>query len=170
MTRVGDKEGLQEEGERGGVTDDTGNGRGRQGEVPEPAELRWPTHFPIGCPPEDATEAEGEVFRFTRPPEVSEADFRSHVERGLRPASDCEAAGLSVYTDVSDALAAWEAIPGMRRRNLARGALTPEHGAMRPTPREMTPSHHTWWKWADVEPTSAFAVYMTSPPEPGAST
>ena len=150
------------------MSEDNEDGTAPEGEVAEATELKWPDHFPIGCPPAEATEAEGEVFRFTKPPTVSEADFRSHVERGLKPLSDCEAAGLSVFTDVSDALAAWEAIPGMRKRNLARGVLTPEHGAMLSTPRETTPSHQTWWKWADVEPTSAFEVFMSTPPEPGA--
>jgi hypothetical protein len=70
----------------------------------------WPTH----CPPPDAPEAEGEVFRIvsTNPPTAG--DFRSYFDLGLRPRADaCRRRGLSLLRDLDEAIRSARLYPGL---------------------------------------------------------
>lgn len=57
--------------------------------------MHWPSHFPQGCPPLEATDLDGELFYLAhRPPQAN--DYRSAQENGLFPKGDPhERAGLS---------------------------------------------------------------------------
>src|SRR5689334_14595616 len=65
--------------------------------------VRWPRHFPNGCPKADAVPADGVVWRLVRTRIPDAEDFRSWHD--LRPQKDwkekaCEACGLSVFRDI----------------------------------------------------------------------
>lgn len=122
--------------------------------------MTYPDDWPPDCPPPDAELAAGGVFRLvtTNPPVAM--DFRSYREIG---ASDlrwpCEAAGLSVFRDLSDAIQYSENFPA-RGRFVARGTLDGQHGRCKATPRKgpVGGSHTTWWPYAGVSRHTMFSV------------
>lgn len=76
------------------------------------------------------------------------------VERGKR--TECETKGLSVYVDKADALECARQFPGIGKQ-IASVALTPISGKVLDTDG-LFPSHHTWWKVSDFDPTGIAQV------------
>ena len=111
--------------------------------------------LPEDCPPEDAEEISNPrlVFRLVRSEPPLERDFQS--QRALNPArpyrnvTECQARGLSVFSDRRDAE------QRLKRRNL-RGmlicqvALTSGAGYIQQT-GEHSPTHYTWWPLANFD-------------------
>lgn len=67
--------------------------------------MRFPTDWPNDCPPLNADDAAGTVFRIVKndPPLV--VDFATHHETGrLKNAPACLRCGLSVFRELSDAV------------------------------------------------------------------
>lgn len=119
--------------------------------------------FPPNCPPREAEGASGEVYRLvgSNPPVAK--DFRTWYE--LYPektyenqAKECEAHGLSVYTQKSSIFSLIDRIPGLRRKKIALGKLTPDLGVMLNTPSREDKLHHTWWVAVGKEPWAVFQV------------
>lgn len=115
-------------------------------ETLEPSDTEFREQLPEGCPPDDSSSpADGmDVIRLVRQNPPTEADFQSF--RAINPAkpvsvSECEASGLSVFTDIDDA---------ERKRKLPRlkstlpciVRLTAQSGRIKQTGQ---PTHHTWW-------------------------
>lgn len=122
----------------------------------------WPQFFPNNCPPVDAEPATGVVFRLTRGDIPLHEDFLSHRER-FRDRdfeNECEACGLSVYRDASDARRAIAIAKGFRKKRIAQGEINPDMGKIKHTPRdnEYGASHLTWWLHFGQEPASLFVV------------
>ena len=114
----------------------------------------WPSHFPIGVPPSDATVPSGWLFRLvdTLPP--SAEDFKSHFE--LYPGRDwgvgiVQAHGVSFHADVADSEKVRRRFKPLRNKRIARGQLTAHHGRMKKTPSTET-SHLTVWFLAGAAP------------------
>ena len=105
----------------------------------------WPRFFPADCPPSTTPPASGSAYRLVRANPPGEADFRSHVERGVKPpdGEECLACALSVYLDLDDILALRRSVKGFRKRNVAQGQLNV--GALAHSPSGPTSSHHSWW-------------------------
>ena len=109
--------------------------------------------LPEGCPPAGAEEITSErlVFRLARSTPATEADFRSQREE--RPeavftgVTECQARGLSVFGERSDAVRASK-LPALRGRAICRLMLSAGAGMIQQTGR---PSHHTWWPLADFK-------------------
>jgi hypothetical protein len=108
--------------------------------------------LPEGCPPEAADEiaASREVFRLVRsnPPTVD--DFKS--QRAEKPeavfqVSECQACGLSVFTERRDSERALK-LPKLRGRLICHLELEAGAGRIQQTGR---PSHHTWWPLATFD-------------------
>jgi hypothetical protein len=121
---------------------------------------RWPAFYPPDCPPVDAVAVVLEVFRFVeRDPPVA-GDFVPWLISGrpVPPQRACEAAGLSVFTELADAARYRRRFRGFRRKRIARGIIQPEHGRTKPTPRPECPSHVTWWVADGVAPEGIFVV------------
>jgi hypothetical protein len=103
--------------------------------------------LPPGCPPAEAHEIRAPLFvyRLVRTRPASLADFRS--QRAEKPRAtfsgveECQARGLSVYTDRKDTLGLLK-LPALRGRLVAGVALDAGAGYIQQTGR---PSHHTWW-------------------------
>ena len=121
--------------------------------------MTWPKHFPPGCPPAVAEDANGSVYRLTSGEEPREGDFISWKQRD--PERDfgdreCRACGLSVYMDLGDAQRLRSRIPAMKRKRIAIGELEPVAGKILPTPSAGGGSHHTWWVPSAVQPWTLF--------------
>jgi hypothetical protein len=111
--------------------------------------MSWPAHFPNNCPPDDAVEPNHRVYRFVGNNPPTQLDFLSHKERFSSRnfgEKECEACGLSVYTDLDDAKLARRNVPGMAKKMLAQCDLRSDDGRIKPTPSISGQSHHTWWK------------------------
>ena len=111
--------------------------------------------LPEDCPPEEAEEISSPrlVFRLVRSDPPREGDFQSqrslNPDRPYRSVTECQARGLSVFSDRRDAE------QRLKRRNL-RGmlvcqvALTAGAGYIQQT-GEHSPTHYTWWPLAGFD-------------------
>jgi hypothetical protein len=122
--------------------------------------MRFRSHLPNDCPPEDAKGTIGVVYRMIDGDTPESKDFLSFRE--LNPTksypSDCIASGLSVYTQPEGIRQLRSRVPRFRKMKVAQGNLQPEHGKMKNTPSNLHLSHHTWWIADDCEPATFFAV------------
>ena len=121
--------------------------------------LNWPTDLPEDCPPEDSVAANGTYFRIVKSNPPVEADFasvyeinRKRAERQIRLGrrSECETMGLSVYSNIDDAVECARQFPGLGGI-VAELDLSPDSGRTLLTVGGFA-SHNTWWKPADFNP------------------
>ena len=123
--------------------------------------MKFRSHIPENCPPEDADVSSGSAYRMVKG-DPSPEDFLSFRE--LKPdkayPSECIASGLSVYTDAEGIRRLRSRVPRFRKMNVAIGKLDENHGKMKNTPSNMHESHHTWWLAEDIEPWKFFAVVI----------
>lgn len=124
----------------------------------------FPVWFPPNCPPPEAPDAGGIVFRFVAKNPVAEEDFRSHHELGLAPrAKPCIRAGLSVFRNLVSARRKLrelrERYPARYGTHIAKGSLSAEHGKIMQQGGD--PDHHTWWAFEGVERRASFQVVET---------
>lgn len=108
----------------------------------------WPDHYPEKCPPEDAEEVSGTVYRLTNRTNPKHKDFLSCFERN--PGKNwgekaCQARGLSVFTSEEDCKAASAAVPALRKKKLCVADLPSVSGLIAPTPSKNTYNHKTLW-------------------------
>ena len=109
--------------------------------------------LPTECPPADAQEIKEplEVFRAVRGLPPTENDFDS--QRKEKPTakfsgvSECQALGLSVFTQLSDCEKALK-LPSLRGRKICKVSLIAGAGRIKQT---SVPSHHTWWPFASFQ-------------------
>src|SRR4051794_11688442 len=90
----------------------------------------WPDHFPPSCPPPDAVEASGEMYRLVNSDPLTSVDFMSHMERlaaGMLKKrywnDDCVASGLSVFVERDEADYVRRSVGPLRGAQLARGSI-----------------------------------------------
>jgi hypothetical protein len=106
-------------------------------------EPEWPVHFPPGCPPPDADDLSGRIYRLVKsnPPTVK--DSKSHLELGASPSQPaCRRAGLSCARDRSHLEALRRAVPHRRKNHIAFADLEADDGKVAQTG---PPGHHTMW-------------------------
>jgi hypothetical protein len=122
----------------------------------------FPSHYPPLCPPDEAEDANGTVYRITRnDPPIAE-DFLSLNELGRRlrhPTASalCRQRGLSVFRNLEDARHHLEAFPALGQY-IATGELMPTLGKTLPTPTSERPTHTTWWCYEGVKRQAVFVV------------
>jgi hypothetical protein len=116
--------------------------------------MTFPDDWPQGCPPADAADANGEVFRIVKADPLSATDFRSYHEMGIARGDPVLRCGLSVFRLRSDAEHVSRMFPNLGKV-IARATLRPEHGKVKQTGR---PSHTTWWPYVGVDRVSLFEV------------
>jgi hypothetical protein len=128
----------------------------------------WPSYVPDGCPPPDAPEASGDVYRLIKGDSPSPDDFLPKVLEepdGDFTGKECMAGGLSVYRKKKD-LARLLTLPTFKGKpwQVARATLSPAVGRLKPTPpRKIRNSHHTWWWPEGVDPTQLFVLDEPTP-------
>jgi len=116
--------------------------------------MSFPADWPQGCPPDDAEDAHGEVFRVVKTDPPAAADFLSYHEMGITRGDPIRRCGLSVFRVRADAEHASRAFPNLGNV-IARAVLAPEHGKVKQTGR---PSHTTWWPAEGVDRAALFTV------------
>ena len=119
--------------------------------------MKFPTDWPPGCPPQDATDADGEVFRIVKHEPPNDEDLASHLETGrLQKAPACLRCGLSVFREIRDAVHQRHLIPKLGTL-IAQATLRAEHGKTKLT-SGMQPTHTTWWAYEGVNRARLFSI------------
>jgi hypothetical protein len=115
---------------------------------------KFPDWFVANCPPDDAQDASGTVYRFVAAIPVDPDEFRSDHETGERPnGPPCQRCGLSVFQSVDDVRRLlrflWKNYPGRAfGPHVVKRDLVPEDGKTALTGGH---GHHTWWAYEGVE-------------------
>lgn len=106
----------------------------------------WPTFFPSDCPPEDALDMTGDVFRFVvSDPPKQDPDMLSYFETGELPsAKPRDRAGLSAGVDLEHFKEVRANSKRFRRHLIAKATLQASMGKM----SKPSPSYHTnlWFR------------------------
>lgn len=119
--------------------------------------MNFPSTWPIDCPPIDASEAAGEVFRIVKHEPPSAADMASHMETGRLPkAPTCLRCGLSLFREIQDAFHQRLLLPKLGSL-IASATLTADHGKTKLTAAKQ-PTHTTWWPFEGVNRAGLFSV------------
>jgi hypothetical protein len=119
----------------------------------------FPAGWPPNCPPDDAVDADIEVYRTVSADPPAATDFLSYHEEGKLVKNRqkiCQAHGVSVYGSVEDAIH-HRKVFGWASQRIAKGKLTPDQGRTKPTPGSL-PSHITWWPYDGVNRCQPFVV------------
>lgn len=116
--------------------------------------MNYREHLPEGCPPDASVEiaSETRVFRLVKASPATLDDFRS--QRAEKPdavfkgVSECQARGVSVFTERQDALQKALLLPRFRGFQVCPVRLVVGAGRIQQT---FQPSHHTWWPLAEFD-------------------
>lgn len=106
--------------------------------------------LPEGCPPPEAQEiiTEQVVFRLVRRDPPTDSDFQSQraekLNRRFTGVSECQARGLSVFSDMSEAAKRLK-LPALKGRLICQVTLDRESGYIL---RTGSLGHFTWWPFA----------------------
>ena len=118
----------------------------------------YPGNWPPGCPPADAEDAYGTVYRVCREDPPAKSDFQSHAELGKKSGgNNCMRHGLSVFRDLTEARHLTRIFPKLGSL-VFRGELTADHGKVRQTPAKTRPSHTTWWPYQEIDRSAPFQL------------
>ena len=119
--------------------------------------------LPEGCPPEDAEEISQAcvVFRLTRTNPPTLDDFKSqraeNPNKKFRGVSECQARGLSVFTDSRDLTRVLK-LRHMRGRSICRVQLDRGAGFIMQMGQR---NHYTWWPLADFDILASCSIIDT---------
>lgn len=119
--------------------------------------MQFPSDWPESCPPGDAVDADGEVFRIVSRVPLAAEDFLTSFENGAFPhRPPCLRCGLSVHQILSDAIHTRTKYPKLGSR-IARATLAKDFGKMKPTGAG---SHITWWVYKGVNRAGLFSLVV----------
>lgn len=120
----------------------------------------FPANWPENCPPLDAEDARGTVYRLVKSDPPIADDFRSHAELGKMPkAPPCLRHGLSTFRRHEEASHQRDLFPALGDK-IAMAELKPEHGKTKLTQGKQ-PTHTTWWPYEEVHRASLFRCVDT---------
>lgn len=118
---------------------------------------QFPEGWPKNCPPWNAEDAQGFVYRIVRHDPCEACDFLTYAQLDLaKKAPPCRRHGLSVYRNFDDARR-WRALKPEIGSKVAMGYLEARHGRMLRTPRDGD-SHTTWWMYEGVDCAAIFSI------------
>lgn len=118
-------------------------------------------YYPEQCPPYNAKDIEGIVFRFTARNTPHQRDFLSFYE--ISPDKEwgldaCQAMGLSVFPSTEACEEMKDKIPAMRKKKIASANLNRNYGKFANTPSTNSKRHMTWWVSCNLsEPWALFS-------------
>jgi hypothetical protein len=119
--------------------------------------MKFPDTWPADCPPADADDAHGQVYRLVKHDPPLAEDTASHQETGRLPhAPACLRCGLSVFREIRDAVHQRQLLPKLGGY-VARATLLAEHGKTKLT-KGVQPTHTTWWACDGVNRHGLFSV------------
>lgn len=123
--------------------------------------LKFPSYFPEGCPPDDASNEEIEVYRYCiSNNEVTSDDFISYYQGNpSKYKNEILAYGLSVLLDYDECVKGLKT-PALRKKfkGVAKGFTYKDMGVIKRTPNSRSKSHCTWWLYEGVKPESSFKI------------
>lgn len=126
------------------------------GAAPQVPQFQFPTEWADhNCPPDDATDAAGAIFRVIKDTIPTDDDFLTHHEKGVRRGPECLRRGLSVFQDLKAAQHCVDLF-GQFGKHIATADLEPQHGKLKHTGNDRQPDHHTWWPYVGVQRTGMF--------------
>ncbi len=111
--------------------------------------MTWPSHFPPGCPPLDATALDGELFYLAHQP-LEANDYKSAQENDFHKHADPHnRAGLSCWTtpEIPEDI---RNMPLHKRKVVLRATFTPDEGKLKPTGKHAALGHRSTWFCAVV--------------------
>lgn len=115
---------------------------------------QFPKDWPTKCPPDDAYDAIGAVFRVVSSDAPTSTDMRSYAELGLLPnASPCRRLALSVFRTHKEACHRLAMSPDLGAA-VAKVGLPPGSGMMKLTNEQS--GHIAWWPAANLDRGSLF--------------
>jgi hypothetical protein len=121
----------------------------------------FPSEWGPNCPPQDAQDANGLVFRSTVNDPPAAEDFLSVHELGIvakypqTRTSECRRRALSVYRTLKDARQHLE-LHQKRYKFIAKGVLTADCGKTKLIPSAEMSSHTEWWCCVGIDRTRGF--------------
>ncbi len=121
----------------------------------------WPDFFPKDCPPEDAEDATGELFRLVNSKDKGDLEkcFQGHFilfPKRVVKGKECQACGVSVSRTLGDCKAARELAPSLRKKIILHGVLEHPVGKIAHTPLDSGNPHYTWWIPLETSPWENF--------------
>jgi hypothetical protein len=130
--------------------------------------MEFAEYLPSSCPPDTAVPARGEFFRMAWKVPLTKKMFEPHLYRKgpdqFEERLRCQAAGLSVYLKIEDAIKAIEEAaplnPLARKSVLVKATVDAGWGVMKHTPKDGN-SHHTWWVAKDRTPHELFELVVS---------
>jgi hypothetical protein len=128
----------------------------------------WPSHFPAQCPPAQAAEVSGSIYRFINGRAPLSKDFLSHYERDPGKEwgnTECNARGLSVLRSIEDCAQMRKGVPAMRKKRIAVGTLSGGVGLIAKTPSNTCEGHCTWWRSGPPEEICGLFAAVPEPEE-----
>jgi hypothetical protein len=126
--------------------------------------MQFRDHLPPNCPPSDATASAIEVYCLVDSDPPTDNDFLSLKERSpdknfSEPKLECQASGLSVFTDREGVELARRVSRRLRKKMVAKGYFSESSGKIKRTPSQNTgDTHHTWWPFQNIDPGALFKV------------
>jgi hypothetical protein len=125
--------------------------------------MQFPAYFSANCPPATAQPASGTVYYLVNSEPLTPEDFWSKRQRNpdkrfSQKSKECQACGISVYTDIEDVLLLRREIQSFQNHQISVGQLIPEMGVILPTPSEFFPSHRTLWLAVGSQPWLLFHI------------
>jgi len=119
--------------------------------------MTFAAHFPANCPPTEAQQAHGTVYRIVKSDPPAADDFSSHHETGKLPKVDaCMRCGLSVFRTRDDGIHQRNSYPRLGDY-LASGELHPTDGQTLLTTGKR-PTHTTWWPCEGTDRARPFVI------------
>ena len=121
--------------------------------------------FPPCCPPTDAVDADGVVYRATISDPPVENDFSSQHELGLRPSlksswpQKCSMRAVSVYRTLRDAQHHLNTF--QKYKFIAVGVLTPGSGKAKLAAHNDRPTHSNWWCYVEFNQDKRLKLFKT---------
>lgn len=116
--------------------------------------MTYPCHW-RDCPPIDAVDANGVVFRVVKSSPPTDTDFLTYEEMGKGYGPPCKRRGLSIFVDFAAAQHCIDLF-GQFGNIIAKGNLTPKHGRIKKTQTTPQPDHYTWWPYVGVQRSGLF--------------
>ncbi len=119
--------------------------------------MNYAKECPQDCPPVDAVDVQGEIFRIVRHCPPTHCDFQTHAETGKALTAGgkraCLRFGLSVFNRLDDAAHQRELFPALGQ-DIATAMLSAQHGKAQATGK---PPHQTWWPYESINRAALFS-------------
>ncbi len=124
--------------------------------------MLFPTDWPKNCPPSDAADCSGPVFRIVTAKPPGPDDLKSYEELGIQVGSECRRKAVSVYAKLEHALHRQSLSPHLGSF-VAVGEFVQGAGKTKLTDERT--GHVAWWSPKQFDRASLFKEFVECPAE-----